>query len=357
MISVYVHIPFCFRICSYCDFCKVYKNDNWTIRYLDSLESEIKSLYKGETVKTLYIGGGTPSCLSVNQLKRLFDILNIFHLSVDCEITFEANCEDLTKEKLDFLKDKINRLSIGVETFNPKYLKILNRGVNVENILLAKKYFSNINVDLMYNFKDQRLNDLKKDVKFLLDLNVPHVSLYSLIVEKNTKLFISGYEALDDDVLDKYIENVLVKNGYKHYEISNYCKAGFESKHNLVYWNNLEYYGFGLGSGGYIDNVRYENTRNLKKYLEGNYLKSKRKLNLNETLQNEFILGFRKINGINKKNFYEKYGFDIHEIKILNDLLGDMLLENEENVFINPKYLYVSNEILIKFLENNLHEQ
>ena len=116
MISVYIHIPFCTSICSYCDFCKLLKNNNWIDKYLDSLEKEIKSTYKNETVKTLYIGGGTPSSLNLNQLNKLFEIIKLFNITKDCEISFEANSEDLTKEKIDFLKNKINRLSIGVQT-------------------------------------------------------------------------------------------------------------------------------------------------------------------------------------------------------------------------------------------------
>ena len=166
--AVYIHIPFCENICSYCDFCKLHKNEKWINDYLEELQKEIKQNYKGEKIKTIYIGGGTPSILNIKQLEKLFQILKIINLDKNPEITFEANPEDLTKEKLEFLKNKINRLSIGIQTFNNKLLKLLDRKqVNIENIKLAKKYFKNINADLMYNFNEETKDILKNDIEKL----------------------------------------------------------------------------------------------------------------------------------------------------------------------------------------------
>lgn len=354
MISVYIHIPFCSNICTYCDFCKLYKNDEWIDKYLGALFLEIKKYYHGEKVKTLYFGGGTPSSLNINQLVKLFDIVKVFDLSDDAEITFECNVEDLTLEKLEFLKNKVNRLSIGVQSFNSDILNLLGRkDIRTNNIKLAKKYFDNINIDLMYGFDGITLDDFKKDIDAFLELDVPHLSAYNLILEQHTKLYIDNYKVNEDDEFDKFIENILKENGYNHYEISNYAKDGYESRHNLTYWNNEHYYGFGLGASGYIGNIRYENTKSLNKYLNGEYRFLKNTLDKNETMQNEFILGFRKINGINKDNFKNKYGIDIKDIKVVQDLLSkDLLLENDKNIYVNPKYICVSNEILIKFLEN-----
>jgi len=352
MISVYIHIPFCTNICTYCDFPKFYKNNEFTKKYLIELKKEINRYYKGEKVKTLYFGGGTPSSLNLEELETLFEIIKVFNLDKNVEITFECNPEDLIEEKLNFLKNKVNRLSIGVQSFNPKFLKLLGRKkVNIENIILAKKYFNNINIDLMYGFNKQKKEDLKKDIATVLKLDIPHISAYSLILEKNTKLYIDGYKIKEDDILDKFLKKELSKT-FNHYEISNYAKEGYESKHNLTYWNNEHYYGFGLGASGYIDNLRYDNTRSLNKYLDGNYRLEENILDKNETLQNEFILGFRKINGINKKTFKQKYNFDIKDIKIIRNLLDKkQLLENETNIYINPKYIYLSNELLLNFLE------
>ena len=170
--SIYIHIPFCSSICSYCDFCKILKNEKYIDDYLDTLEKEIKSNYKGEKINTLYIGGGTPSSLSLKQLKKLFNILKILDLKENCEITFETNSEDLTKEKINFLKNHINRLSIGIQTFNENIKKILNRKLNIENLKLACQTFDNVNIDLMYGFKNQTLKDLKTDLnEIILDYN------------------------------------------------------------------------------------------------------------------------------------------------------------------------------------------
>lgn len=358
--AVYIHIPFCENICSYCDFCKLHKNEKWITDYLEELYKEIKQNYKGETIKTLYIGGGTPSSLNIKQLEKLFEILKIFNLDKNPEITLEANIEDLTKEKLEFLKIKINRLSIGVQTFNEELLKILDRKpVNIENIKLAKKYFKNINADLMYNFNEETKDILKEDIETLLKLEIPHISTYSLILEPHTKLYIKNYQIKNEDTKnEEYINKILKENNYNHYEISNYAKEGYESKHNLTYWNNEPYYGFGLGASGYINNERYENTKNITKYLKGNYKETKHILDQNETMQNEFILGFRKTKGINKQQFKQKYNIDIKDLEIVKKLLNKkQIIEDKNQIYINPKYLYYSNEILINFIDIHFHKQ
>ena len=353
--SIYIHIPFCSSMCSYCDFPKVLKNKTCIKNYLTELEKEIRQNYKGEIVDTLYIGGGTPSSLELQDLKKLFNIIKIFNIKENAEITLEANTEDLTEEKLKFLKDKINRLSIGVETFNKEILKTLNRKVNIKNLKNAFNYFENINLDLMYGFTNQKIKDLEEDLDKIIKLNPTHISTYSLIIEPNTKFYIDKYQNIDENIDRKMYETIkkrLKQNNYIHYEISNYSKKGYASKHNLVYWTNNKYYGFGLGAGGYINKVRYENTRSLTKYLKGSYKSHIHKLSKSEEIQNELILGFRKINGINKKEFKEKYKIDIKSIKEIKELLNKkLLLENKNNIYINSKYIYTSNEILINFID------
>ncbi len=352
--SIYIHIPFCSSICSYCDFCKILKNEKYIDDYLDTLEKEIKSNYKGEKINTLYIGGGTPSSLSLMQLKKLFNILKRFNLDKNCEITFETNSEDLTKEKIAFLKKHINRLSIGIQTFDENIIKKLNRKLNIENLKLACQTFNNVNIDLMYGFKNQTLKDLKTDLNEIIKLNPKHISTYCLILEPHTKLYIDNYKPLDDDKereMYDFITKTLKENDYVRYELSNFSKEGYESKHNLTYWNNEHYYGFGLGASGYVDNVRYENTKSLNEYLKGNYILEKNELSLEETIQNEFILGLRKIKGINKEGFYKKYKINIKELPKVKTLLNEkLLLEDNTNIYINPKYLYTSNEILLNFI-------
>ena len=356
--SAYIHIPFCKSICSYCDFSKMYYNSNFVNSYLNALSNEIKEDYKGEILETIYIGGGTPSSLSIDELKHLFLITNTLNLSDNYEFTIECNIEDVTKEKLELFKNnKVNRISIGVQSFNNKILKYLNRKYDSEIILkkinLAKKYFDNINIDLIYAVNNETIDDLKKDLKMFLSINIPHISCYSLIIEKNTILYNKNEEYISEDLdrlmYDK-IEKTLSSN-YCHYEISNYAKKGFESKHNLCYWNNKEYYGFGLSAASYIENKRINNTRNLKKYIEFNRDKKEEILTKEDKIRYELILGFRKIKGINKKEFYNKYNIDIHDLYNINELLKKGYLnEDDEYIFILKEYIYVSNDILINFI-------
>ena len=359
--SVYIHIPFCSNICSYCDFHKFIKNDDWINKYLKVLDKEISLKYNGETVKTLYIGGGTPSCLSIDQLKTFFNTVKKLNKSSDIEFTFECNIENLDYDKIKLLYDnKVNRLSIGVQTFDSKLLKYLNRNHTKEEIYskinLAKQIgFNNINIDLIYAIPGQTLEDLNNDIDEFLKLDINHISTYSLIIEPNTILYINKEKNINEELdyeMYKLICNKLKDNGYNHYEISNFAKEGYESKHNLTYWNNETYYGFGLGAAGYIDNVRYENTRSFNNYIMGEYVSNSYKISNEEKIENEFILGFRKIDGIDKDKFKQKYNKDIHDIDIINDLLKEnKLLENKKNIYINPKYIYVSNNILIEFIK------
>ena len=207
----------------------------------------------------------------------------------------------------------------------------------------------------MYGFKSQTILDLKEDLEKIIKLKPAHISTYSLIIEPNTLFYINKYNKIDEDLDRKmydHIIKVLKQNGYNHYEISNFAKEKFESRHNLVYWNNENYYGFGLGASGYLKNTRYENTRSLTNYLNGKYIMNKHKLTQNETIQNEFMLGFRKVNGINKIEFKEKYNINIDDIKEIKELLKlNLLLENQTNIYINPNYLYTSNEILIRLID------
>ena len=310
--SAYIHIPFCNNICNYCDFCKLLYNKNFVKKYLDALEKEITNNYKNEILDTIYVGGGTPSSLSVSELNKLFSIIKIFKLSKDYEFTFEVNIEDITEEKLEKLKEnKVNRLSIGIESFNDKYLKYLGRNytsvIIKEKVELAKKYFDNINVDLMYALKNESLDDLEKDIDKILTLDIKHISCYSLIIEKNTKLYIDNTKYISDD-LDSDMYDLIDKkleNKYHRYEVSNYSITSYESRHNLTYWKNNEYYGFGLGAAGYIDNIRYTNTRNLSKYISGSYESQEEVLTKEDEIKYEFILGLRLTNGINKDNLKE----------------------------------------------------
>ena len=356
--SAYIHIPFCNNICSYCDFCKLLYSKNFVKKYLDALEKEIPNNYKNEILDTIYVGGGTPSSLSVSELNKLFSIIKIFKLSKDYEFTFEVNIEDITEEKLEILKEnKINRLSIGIESFNDKYLKYLGRNYTSdiinEKVELAKKYFDNINVDLMYALKNESLDDLEEDIDKILKLDIKHISCYSLIIEKNTKLYIDNTKYISDD-LDSDMYDLIDKkleNKYHRYEVSNYSITSYESRHNLTYWKNNEYYGFGLGAAGYIDNIRYTNTRNLSKYISGSYERQNELLTKEDKIKYEFILGLRLTSGLNKDNFNKKYGININEIEVIKELINKgLLIDDKINIYVPKKYFYVLNDILVNFV-------
>ncbi len=361
MKAIYIHIPFCSSICTYCDFCKLYYNKKFIKDYLNSLENEISCTYKGEKVKTIYIGGGTPSTLNIEDLKHLFKITEMIDKSEVIEYTIECNIEDLTTEKLKLFKENgINRLSIGVQSFNDKILKILGRNHNkkmvFDMIKEAKKIgINNINIDLIYGVNGQSLDDLKEDIKLFLKLDIPHVSFYSLIIEPHTKLYIDSFKEIDEDLnikMYEHINKVLKDYKYIHYEISNYAKEGYESKHNLVYWHNEQYYGFGLGASSYVGNIRYDNTRNLKAYINQNYIADKNILTELETMQNEMILGLRLKQGINKDIFYNKYNKRIEEVFNIDNLLQDgHLIDKNKFLYIPENKWFISNFTLLHFID------
>lgn len=360
MASIYIHIPFCKTICSYCDFCKILHDRDLVIPYLEKLECEIDDAYEHEPISTLYIGGGTPSCLSEYETQRLIEIVNKIELAEDYEFTFECNIEDIDDRLLYDLKEmRVNRLSIGIESFDEDKLAFMNRHVTFkeaeEKIALARSYgFDNISVDLMYGIPYEKVKDLRRDLNLFLKLEPEHISTYSLIIEDHTMCRVREDANIceeEEAKMYEYIEAKLKKHGYKHYEISNFAKPGRESRHNLAYWNNEEYYGFGLGASGYIKGFRYENTRNYDDYLLGNYKMDEHLVSVQEMMENEVMLGLRKMEGINLQEFFDKYEVNLQEAFPVKPLIRNKeLIYKDGYIFINPKYIYVMNEILLKLI-------
>ena len=363
MLGVYIHIPFCKSICNYCDFCKINYNQKYISSYLDSLEKEIKSRYKNELIDSIYIGGGTPNSLSYQELVRLFNIIKTFKLKDKYEFTIECNIELIDEDKLNlFKKNKVNRISYGIESLNNKIINYLGRTHQKEEVFdkikLTKKYFSNINIDLIYGVNED-INILKEDLNNFLKLDITHISCYSLIIEEHTKLYINKTKPINEEI-DKsmfdYIHDTLTSNNYKHYEISNYAKEGYESIHNKNYWLNGSYYGFGLSAVSYLDNYRITNTKNLTKYLNNNYLDNKEYEDIQIRKENDLILGLRLIDGINVKLFNKKYNCDIINNVIIKNLLQEKyLIYDQDYLKINYKYIYVSNNILSKIIGSDLN--
>ena len=357
---MYIHIPFCKSICTYCDFSKMLYNETLVKRYLKALEEEIDDRYNDEEIETLYIGGGTPSALKVEELNKLFNIIKKIRLNNLKEFTFECNINDINEELLNILvNNKVNRLSIGVESFNPEKLKFMERTSNYDDIKnkieMIKNYgINNINIDLIYGIPGETLKVLKKDIKLILKLKPTHISTYSLILEKNTKLDINNTKSIDEELeleMYNYIRKKLKNKKYNHYEISNFALNGYESIHNLTYWNNEEYYGFGLGAHGYIDGIRYENTKNIDKYIDNIFVSREEILSIKEKQENELILGLRKIKGIKLENFYDKYGKNMQDVFPIKALIKNKdLIYKNGYIYINPEKMYIMNEILLKLI-------
>ena len=358
--SIYIHIPFCSNICSYCDFSKLFYYPELVSKYLLALETELASIPLDEKYQTIYIGGGTLTSLTSAELEILLTMLDSFDLEEEYEFTVECNIENLDEEKLIIMKNhRVNRLSIGIQSFNQEKLNYLGRNyknTDIKPIMsLAKKYISNINVDLIYAVNNETLSDLEKDIDMVLDLDVNHISTYSLILEPNTKLYNNDTKYIDEE-LDRKMYDLICKklkeNGYNHYEISNFSKPGFESKHNMTYWMNKEYYGIGLGASGYINDIRYTNTKSINKYIDEEFRYDEEYQTDDIKIENEIILNFRTSNGINKKVFFDKYSFDLKDRYKIDDLIkNNIIIETSDKYVINEDYWYLLNEILLRFIE------
>lgn len=357
--SAYIHIPFCDNICNYCDFCKRYNYPKVIDKYLDALKIDIKTNYQGELLRTIYIGGGTPSCLSINELTKLMKIVKLLNFDNEYEFTFECNPENITEEKLIILKENgVNRISLGVESTNNELLKYLGRKHNYKTVKakvkLIKKYFNNINVDLIYALPNETISELKNDLSNIVKLNVNHVSTYSLEIHDNTIFGINKIKSINDEMdgdMYKVICDVLKENGYTHYEVSNFSKDNTYSRHNMVYWHNEEYYGFGLGASGYIKSIRYDNTRSMYKYINGNRILNTEKLTKKDKISYELILGFRLVNGINREEFKKKYHVNLIDQYNIKELIkSGLLIDDGLNIKVSYDKIYVENLILEDFV-------
>ena len=368
--SAYVHIPFCTQICYYCDFSKVFIKNQPVDSYLEHLIEEYDS-YDIKKLRTLYIGGGTPTALSASQLafllEKLTDKLDLSYLE---ELTIEANPGDLDEEKIAVLKDSpVNRVSLGVQTFNDRMLKQIGRShlekdiyENIAN--LKKAGFDNISIDLIYALPKQTMEDVKTNVAKAIALDIPHMSLYSLILENHT-VFMNrmrrGRLPLPKEDLEaemfEYIITELEKAGFEHYEISNFSKPGFESRHNLMYWDNAEYYGIGAGASGYVDGVRYKNHGPIRHYLQaveaGNARVQEEVLTLHEKMEEEMFLGLRKKSGVSKKRFEEKFGLSFEDQygAVVSELTEQgLLVPDRDIVRMTKQGLFLGDTVAEKFI-------
>ena len=368
--SAYVHIPFCTQICYYCDFSKVFIKNQPVDSYLEHLLQEFHS-YDIQKLRTLYIGGGTPTALSAPQLETLLDgLTKNLDLSVLEELTIEANPGDLDADKIAVLKNSaVNRVSLGVQTFDDKMLKKIGRShlekdiyENIDRLKLAG--FDNISIDLIYALPGQTMDQVKDNVEKAITLDIPHMSLYSLILENHT-VFMNrmrrGKLPLPKEELEaemfEYIIEELERSGFEHYEISNFSKPGFESRHNLMYWDNAEYYGIGAGASGYVNGVRYKNHGPIRHYLSaveaGNARVTEEHLSQREQMEEEMFLGLRKKSGVSITRFEEKFGTSFEDLygQVVRDLCHQGLLQVEgQQIRMTKKGLFLGDTVAEQFI-------
>lgn len=374
-LSLYIHIPFCISKCKYCDFLSFSKNDEIIEKYIKALIKEIKlkkDEFSGYYIKTIFIGGGTPTILNSRMLFLLLEAINNnFNIDTNTEFTIESNPGTLDNEKINVLRDMlVNRISMGLQSCDDKMLKKIGRIHTYEQFednyyKIRDAGIKNINVDLMFGLPDQTLQDWLFTLKKVTNLNPEHISSYGLIIEKGTPFFdlykskklILPTDEAERNMYYKTIE-FLKEKDYNHYEISNFSKNEYECKHNIVYWQLEPYIGLGLGAHSYFNSQRYCNTSDLSKYIkdisEEHVIKNEIQLIDKKASMEEFMfLGLRMIEGISKTNFKNKYGSNVFDIygSTINQLIGDnLLIDNDDKINLTKKGIDLSNYVFSEFL-------
>lgn len=377
-LGIYVHIPFCVQKCFYCDFISFANKKEMIKDYIEALKKEIEYVgadlvfSQNSKITTIYIGGGTPSFIDSEYIVNILDtIKSKFKVCKNAEITIEINPGTVTKEKLeDYIKCGINRVSVGLQSTDNKLLNEIGRIHTYEQFLNTYEMvrsvgFKNVNVDLMLALPNQTIEILEDSLKKVIAIKPEHISVYSLILEEGTKLYDlvgSGkLKLVNEDVERKMywkVKNVLEQNGYKHYEISNFAKKGFESKHNLNCWEQKEYLGMGLAAHSYANKTRYSNTNDLEEYIK-NINEGKNTKIIHETQketeeQKEYmLLGLRKIEGVSISKFKEKFVQNPIYIfrKELNKLVEQELVEVDiDSIKLTNKGLDFANLVWKEFV-------
>lgn len=374
-ISLYIHIPFCVSKCYYCDFVSFANLDNKITTYIDSLIIEL-SLYKEKLkdykIKTIFIGGGTPTSIDPKHIYKIMRyIYENFNTEDVEEITIESNPGTISKEKMDvYVESGINRVSMGVQTLNEKLLKKIGRSHKAEDVyesykLIRESGISNINIDLIFGLPNQKIEDVLDSLEKIINLGVEHISYYSLILEEGTyldELYNDGKLKLPKEDNERLMyhktKDYLKEKGYNHYEISNYSLTGYESKHNSVYWDVLPYLGLGLSSHSNLKGKRFWNTSDIDEYIEilkTNKLpiEGKEVISRDMEISEYCILGFRKITGIDKKAFRNRFNIDIEEIYgeiIKKHAENGLILNTNKNIELTSKGLDLSNQVEVDFL-------
>ncbi len=359
--SAYIHIPFCKSKCHYCSFVSFPILERKGA-YLSALKKQILAEYKGESLQTLYFGGGTPSLLTIKEIEQF---LGLFNLEDDAEITLELNPESVNAEFFQRLaQTRVNRLSIGSQSFDDEILRRIGRRHKTSDVLRVVEEaraagFENLSLDFIYGLPGQSLESFISDLEQAANLGVEHISLYGLKIDEGCFFALHPPENIADEDLQAqmYLAAIetLQKYGFEHYEISNFARDGKFSRHNTSYWKNQEYYGFGLAAHGYVNGVRYSNPANLDEYLEKPLRKEfSQALSLQEKLEEEIFLGLRLTKGINVENINNKFGIDFETKykKVLSKYMLTGHLINKNGFYrLSDAGILVSNVILSDFIE------
>lgn len=371
--AVYIHIPFCANRCYYCDFqTYVTRNPQVVWDYLRSLEKEISNYSLGE-IQTLYVGGGTPTFLEHRQMEFLLSVLDqaFPKRGENLEFTMEANPGTTDLSKLRLMKEGgVNRLSYGVQSFDDGLLGKIGRIHNRRQAFTAieearQAGITNLSIDLMFGLPEQTIEQFNESLTHALKLDIPHISAYSLKIEENTvfsKWEQKGRLSLPDEDTEIKMYELLIRKteeqGYHWYEISNFAKHGFESRHNQVYWENKEYYGFGAGAHGYIHGHRYANYGSALKYskemvLNGDAVEESHPLSAMEQMEDYMILGLRLRRGVSSDDFYRRYQkkmTDVFADSIKKYIEEDLLAWDGDRLYLTKRGVFLGNEVFAGFL-------
>lgn len=377
--AVYIHIPFCNRICPYCDFNKYVLKGQPVEQYLEALDVEMERTLKEMPpssvvdVETIFVGGGTPTVLTADQLQQfLQSIQRHFSFAQLAEFTFEANPETMDKEKLRVMKEYgVNRLSFGVQTFDPNLLRRLGRMHSPEDVFKAiaearETGFENISIDLMFGLPQQTVPMLHETLDTAFKLGVQHFSAYSLKVEEGT-FFHTLYQKdklplpSEDEEVQMYADLIerMERQGYHQYEISNFARPGFESVHNLTYWRNAEYYGFGAGAHGYVLGARHINAAGIQEYIamlsqeEKLPYIEKRSIGQQEAMEDMMIMGLRTKEGVSAERFFVQYHCHLEDVygRELEQLMEKHLIEKTPNGYrLTKEGIFLGNDVFAEFL-------
>ena len=378
MAGIYIHIPFCKQRCTYCDFYKeTGSNNNQIDAFVDALIQEIqlrKSYLNGEDISTLYFGGGTPSVLNFNQFKKIFnEIYSCFNVEDDAEITMEANPDDLTEVYLKTLSPlPFNRLSIGIQSFNDAHLKKINRRHDAQQakdaVINARKHgFKNISIDLIYALPEQTIDDWKNQLEEAFKLDVEHISAYGLTYEEGTALWKQRNKGLvkvtEDEVtlqMFDYMRLQMSEKGFESYEISNYAKPGFRSRHNSAYWQFIPYLGLGPSAHSFDGKSRQWNIASVQKYLQGiTVLKPsfEKEILSEQDFYNDFIMvSLRTSEGIDLIRLKNRFGdvlFDYCLQNADNQIKYGNLILNNNRLFLSDAGVHITNQVIVELMKTD----